>query len=454
MTTVITTINDNDLISDGNEVINNNFSSLNTNKIETSVIDTDTSLTANSDAKIATQKAVKSYVDNNTGIIPATTTTLGVSKLSIAPVSPTNPIAVGDNDLRLGKIYGSTTSSATPSINTNLYDRYELTSQAVDISSLGITGTPNNGDKLNIKIIKTINSTTTFIASNTNGGGSSSTSITISKPTGTTEKDVMISLFAVYNNRSVNSVPSGWVEIQNLNISGTTNKLYCYYKIATSSEPSDYTWGVDSAANYGAVIATYRGGIDLTSPIDVSSALSYVTNNATLRAGSVTNKYNNENSLIVGHIGVPTHTISSYPSGFNQDVSAQCAYNKLIIASKKLSNFGATGDLDSTISSSATDKQAFLITFNPEYRTIVFSSSFENGDYTLPSKFKDELNLDFIYNPTTSKFRVSGVSNFITGSGAPTIIPSRIGQYYMDTTNSKLYISKDVLYITNWFILN
>ena len=63
MSTIIQTINGTDVIANSRTDINNNFSSLNTNKIETSVIDTDTSLTANSDSKIASQKAIKTYVD-------------------------------------------------------------------------------------------------------------------------------------------------------------------------------------------------------------------------------------------------------------------------------------------------------------------------------------------------------------------------------------------------------
>jgi hypothetical protein len=59
----ITTINASDLITDSRAVINTNFSNLNSDKIETSVLDTDTTLAANSDSKIATQKAIKAYVD-------------------------------------------------------------------------------------------------------------------------------------------------------------------------------------------------------------------------------------------------------------------------------------------------------------------------------------------------------------------------------------------------------
>lgn len=68
----LTTIQSTDLITDSRADINNNFSALNSEKIETSVLDTDTTLAANSDAKVATQKAVKAYVDGG-GDISITT---------------------------------------------------------------------------------------------------------------------------------------------------------------------------------------------------------------------------------------------------------------------------------------------------------------------------------------------------------------------------------------------
>jgi hypothetical protein len=59
----ITTINENDQITDSRTVINANFANLDSDKIETSTLDTDTTFAANSDSKIPTQKAVKAYVD-------------------------------------------------------------------------------------------------------------------------------------------------------------------------------------------------------------------------------------------------------------------------------------------------------------------------------------------------------------------------------------------------------
>lgn len=80
MSTLVT-IQSTDLITNSRADINGNFSALNADKMETSVLDTDTTLAANSDAKVATQKAVKAYVDAG-GNVNASTTTKGIVELA------------------------------------------------------------------------------------------------------------------------------------------------------------------------------------------------------------------------------------------------------------------------------------------------------------------------------------------------------------------------------------
>lgn len=58
----ITTIQATDLITNSRTVINTNFSNLNTDKIETSVISTDNTFASASDAKIPSQLATKTYI--------------------------------------------------------------------------------------------------------------------------------------------------------------------------------------------------------------------------------------------------------------------------------------------------------------------------------------------------------------------------------------------------------
>jgi hypothetical protein len=69
----IVTINASDLITNSRADLNTNFSNLNSDKIETSYIDTDTALAANSDVKIPSQKAVKTYIDTSGGANASTT---------------------------------------------------------------------------------------------------------------------------------------------------------------------------------------------------------------------------------------------------------------------------------------------------------------------------------------------------------------------------------------------
>ena len=77
----ITNIQASDLITDSRADLNNNFENLNNDKIETSTLDTDTTLAADSDDKIATQKAVKAYVDTG-GNVNATETTKGIVEIA------------------------------------------------------------------------------------------------------------------------------------------------------------------------------------------------------------------------------------------------------------------------------------------------------------------------------------------------------------------------------------
>lgn len=77
----LTTIQSTDLITNSRADINGNFAALNSEKLETSVLDTDTTLAANSDSKVPTQKAVKAYVDG-VGVATASTTVKGIAEVA------------------------------------------------------------------------------------------------------------------------------------------------------------------------------------------------------------------------------------------------------------------------------------------------------------------------------------------------------------------------------------
>lgn len=78
---------------------------------------------------------------------------LAVEGVVIPSISSTNTLT----NKRVTPRAGTTTSSATPTINTDNYDYYSLTAQTVDITSFttNLTGTPTDGQKLWISITGT-----------------------------------------------------------------------------------------------------------------------------------------------------------------------------------------------------------------------------------------------------------------------------------------------------------
>lgn len=78
---------------------------------------------------------------------------LAVEGVVIPSISSTNTLT----NKRITKRVGSTTSSATPTINTDNVDVYRLTAQAVDITSFttNLSGTPTHGQSLIIEITGT-----------------------------------------------------------------------------------------------------------------------------------------------------------------------------------------------------------------------------------------------------------------------------------------------------------
>lgn len=86
-----------------------------------------------------------------------------------APVTLTNTVTLSNK--RVTKRSGSTTSSATPTINTDDYDSYRLTAQTTDITSFttNISGTPTHDQQLKISIKGTAARGITWGASFENG---------------------------------------------------------------------------------------------------------------------------------------------------------------------------------------------------------------------------------------------------------------------------------------------
>jgi hypothetical protein len=149
----ITTINGGDAISDSRTDINTNFSNLNSDKIETSVLDTDTALTANSNAKIATQAAVKAFVEAG-GNVSASETAKGIVE-EATDAEVTAGTATGGTGAKLfvtptklaTRLSSITSSGFTPLITT-MSTIFETSGRFTAINNSGTSTFNTNGVNL------------------------------------------------------------------------------------------------------------------------------------------------------------------------------------------------------------------------------------------------------------------------------------------------------------------
>jgi hypothetical protein len=91
------------------------------------------------------------------------------------------------------------------------------------------------------------------------------TLVTVSPPASTAANNLLLATIAINGGGQANvTAPSGWTQI--LRTDNDTNvSIISYYKIASDSEPSSYTWTIDHQTTAKGVISQYSD-IDPSNP--------------------------------------------------------------------------------------------------------------------------------------------------------------------------------------------
>jgi hypothetical protein len=105
-----------------------------------------------------------------------------------------------------------------------------------------------------------------FRAAATASATSSPPSITISKPTGTVDGDVMFAVFAADELLSVSL--TGWTSVTSVDATDSGQRLVVLRKVA-ASEGANYEFTTSGSFSIAAAILSYSG-VDNTTPVDVS----------------------------------------------------------------------------------------------------------------------------------------------------------------------------------------
>jgi hypothetical protein len=133
-------------------------------------------------------------------------------------------------------------------------------------------------------------------ATTTEVPSSGSMSIVLSRPTGTTTGDLLLAamFWGSTNNSTLPSMtaPTGWTLLRRTDNSPEAS-LSVYYKIATASEPSSYTFDTSTGMSAAGWIAAYSG-VNQTTPIDTDKGQFANTSSTTYAAPSITTSYAND----------------------------------------------------------------------------------------------------------------------------------------------------------------
>lgn len=202
------------------------------------------------------------------------------------------------------------------------------------------------------------------------GSLSSPYDITVTKPTGTVNGDILFCWIGWQGSATIDSVPSGWILLGSYTVEGDRYALY--YKVA-SGEGASWTWSLTATAQVRAVCSCYTGGdFDPVDPIDVVSNTPYRISNTACIAASMS--VSAVNSPLVFWAGLPyafakTFTKPSVPTNDwieDDDAGSLTSYMWTEVCSMIWSGSGATGDMSATISGGGViAKHAFAVALNP-----------------------------------------------------------------------------------------
>ncbi len=210
-------------------------------------------------------------------------------------------------------------------------------------------------------------------------GSSGASSVTLDKPTGVASGDLLICIIVYRAVETPTSVPSGWAQPDGDGIifldPSEPEYTYCtYYKVAGSSEPSDYTWEWTDSVKCKAMLVAFRDGFSTTDPIaDVGNSY-YDQENTTIRAAGVSVASDAPVIFLCAAYSTSTMTVTQ-PTNFTEvDEDWDSAADFVVeIAYRVWPSAGSTGDQDGTLSASTLPyrKHGFLVALNTPSQTVL-----------------------------------------------------------------------------------
>jgi len=272
--------------------------------------------------------------------------------------------------------------------------------------------------------------------------------ITVTKPSGTVDGDILFCWIGWYAAVTIDSVPSGW------NLLGeyiaNTDRYALYYKIA-SGEGASWVWSFTATAKVRAVCSCYtKGDFDASNPINVVSNTAYRTSDAYCKAASMTVAAVNSPLVFWGgfyNTSTGSFTKPSVPtSGWveDDDVWNTTPDMGTEVCSFIWSGSGATGIMSATNTLTLTTKHAFAVALNPP-KPKAFSEVGGGSDAFLnPFRAMGFAESGHGAESVATPFRAMGFSDNCAGSDNY-VTPLRIMSFFETVAGTDAFVQEQVI---------
>lgn len=171
-------------------------------------------------------------------------------------------------------------------------------------------------------------------ATNTFGGNSLTSPITVNLPASISSGDLLLMCAVVAATSTTFTPPSGWTELYDTGSASNIN-AYCAYKFASGSEGASLSWTTGGTFSWGGVTARVTGMHGSAAPEAVTGNES---NTASPDPPSVTPSWGNAVTLwiAVGMTDVNSATVSAYPSNYTDNQVVAGTNARIAIAARGL----------------------------------------------------------------------------------------------------------------------
>ena len=282
------------------------------------------------------------------GAPPASGATAPTASFTTSTTSGTAPLEVRFTDTSTGSPTewvwdfgdGSTSSEQNPAHTYAAAGTYPVT----------LTATNPTGSDNSVPITITVSAApsggagvVTAGSSTVAGSSAAVTAVSVERPAGVLDGDVLITQITTDNGPSVGAAPAGWSPVVSpLSTYGARVFVYFHVVAEAAAEPSSYSWQLSSAQKWNAVVGAFHG-VDAAAPFDGEGSTSAVwTSRTTVPVPGVTTS--TAGAMLVGGVGVNSGSVGvTEPGGWTEAAEATgVQVSELAFVSRP--TVGPTGD--------------------------------------------------------------------------------------------------------------